>query len=70
MRLPSQLTHYAIAEYVGARRETVTQVLGELGKAGLIARDPARPRAIVIPDLERLARYADDAEADYASASA
>ena len=70
VRLPSQLTHYALAEYVGARRETVTQVLGELERAGLIARNPARPRSIVIPDLARLARYADDAEADDESASA
>src|SRR5262249_3116160 len=48
VRLPSRLTHQAIAEYIGSRRETVTQVLGELVQAGLLARDPDRQRTLVI----------------------
>src|SRR5262249_23243492 len=48
-RLPSRLTQQTLADYIGARRETVTLVLGELAEAGLVRRDPAQPRAIVIP---------------------
>src|SRR5262249_42137784 len=52
-RLPDRLTHQALADYIGARRETVSLVMGELRKAGLIILGAGRPRAIVIPDVER-----------------
>jgi len=69
-RLPSRLTHQALADYIGARRETVTVLIGELARVGLITRDPGRYRSIVIPDLERLARYAADAGGDRESMTA
>jgi CRP-like cAMP-binding protein len=69
VRLPAWLTHYTLAERIGCRRETVTLVLGDLARAGLIARDPARPRTIVLPDLARLARYAEEAEAPQAASA-
>lgn len=52
----TKFTHLEIASYVGATRETVTLVLGELKRAGLITTDHRR---IVIKDRARLSTRAD-----------
>lgn len=50
-----RFTHLDIANYIGSTRETVTLVLGELKRAGIIELDARR---LVILDRERLYRKA------------
>lgn len=50
-----RFTHLDIANYIGSTRETVTLVLGELKRAGIIELDARR---LVIVDRERLYRKA------------
>ena len=63
VRLRIRLAHAEIANLIASSRPTVTQALGQLVRAGLIAHEPSQGRSIaipnlVIPDVERLARYA------------
>lgn len=59
VRLRIRLTHQEMASLIGSSRETVTLTLGQLIDEGLIAYDPVDRRSIVIADLDRLVRYAD-----------
>ena len=53
--IAQRFTHLDIANYIGSTRETVTLVLGELKRAGIIDLDTRR---LVILDRERLYRKA------------
>ena len=56
-RIPSHITHTELAQSIGATRETVTRVLGNLSHRGIVER---RPDEIVIHcnnELERLGAY-------------
>jgi CRP-like cAMP-binding protein len=46
-----KLTHLEIASYVGSTRETVTLVLGDLRRRGLVVMDTRR---IIVPDVRAL----------------
>jgi len=62
LRLRIRLTHQEMASLIGSSRETVTLTLGQLLDNGLIAYDPTDRRAIVIPNLDDLANYANSAQ--------
>jgi CRP-like cAMP-binding protein len=47
----TKYTHHEMASYVGSTRETVTLILGELKRRGLIDIDRRR---VVVRDFERL----------------
>ncbi|MEM1413677.1 MAG: Crp/Fnr family transcriptional regulator [Myxococcota bacterium] len=51
VRLAVRYTHLEIARYVGSTRETVTLVLGELRRKGLVA---IQQRWLIVPDVGRL----------------
>lgn len=61
IRLRIRVTHQEIASLIGSSRETVTLTLGQLVDAHLIAYDAEDRRAIVAPDLKRLAEFANSA---------
>lgn len=60
-RIEPARTHALIASSISTRREAVSREISALTKAGVVER---RGRAIVIPDLERLRRLNEAAEAD------
>lgn len=55
IHIPLHITHAELAQSIGATRETVTRILGELNQSGVIKRTPT---AIVIHETEELARLA------------
>lgn len=59
--LPSELSHQELANMVGSTRATVTRVLQEMRRQGILDDDPAR-RQIVIREVDRLLEFSDGAE--------
>jgi len=66
--LPHDLSHQELAEMVGSTRATVTRVLKEMRRQGILDDDPAR-RHIVICEVDRLLEYSEGADLSDTSAN-